>query len=200
MTRRGRHFLQIPGPTNTPDRVLRAMAAPTIDHRGPEFAELGREVLDRTEDRVPDRVAGRDLPGVGQRRVGSVARQHALARRRGAGVRHRRVLEELGRGGAAARPRTSRSCPAPGGAASIPTRSASGSPRDRDHRDQGACSSSTTKPRPASRAACPKSGARWTTRGIRRCCSWTRSRRSARSICATTSGGSTSRSRDRRRG
>jgi len=45
MTRRGRHFLQIPGPTNTPERVLRAMAAPTIDHRGPEFAELGREVL-----------------------------------------------------------------------------------------------------------------------------------------------------------
>ena len=45
MTRRGRHFLQIPGPTNTPDRVLRAMAAPTIDHRGPEFAELGHAVL-----------------------------------------------------------------------------------------------------------------------------------------------------------
>lgn len=46
MIRRGRHFLQIPGPTNTPDRILRAMAAPTIDHRGPEFAALGREVLD----------------------------------------------------------------------------------------------------------------------------------------------------------
>ena len=46
MIRRGRHFLQIPGPTNTPDRILRAMAAPTIDHRGPEFAELGHEVLD----------------------------------------------------------------------------------------------------------------------------------------------------------
>jgi alanine-glyoxylate transaminase/serine-glyoxylate transaminase/serine-pyruvate transaminase len=45
MTRPGRHFLQIPGPTNTPERVLRAMAASTIDHRGPEFAELGREVL-----------------------------------------------------------------------------------------------------------------------------------------------------------
>jgi len=42
----GRHFLQIPGPTNVPDRVLRAIAQPTIDHRGPEFAELGREVLD----------------------------------------------------------------------------------------------------------------------------------------------------------
>jgi alanine-glyoxylate transaminase/serine-glyoxylate transaminase/serine-pyruvate transaminase len=41
----GRHFLQIPGPTNVPDRVLRAMAAPTIDHRGPEFAGLARHVL-----------------------------------------------------------------------------------------------------------------------------------------------------------
>ncbi len=41
----GRHFLQIPGPTNVPDRVLRAMAAPTIDHRGPEFAALGLHVL-----------------------------------------------------------------------------------------------------------------------------------------------------------
>jgi alanine-glyoxylate transaminase/serine-glyoxylate transaminase/serine-pyruvate transaminase len=46
MHRAGRHFLQIPGPTNTPDRVLRALAAPTIDHRGAEFAALGREVLD----------------------------------------------------------------------------------------------------------------------------------------------------------
>ena len=42
----GRHFLQIPGPTNVPDRVLRAIDNPTIDHRGPEFAELGREVLE----------------------------------------------------------------------------------------------------------------------------------------------------------
>ncbi|MDH3670253.1 MAG: aminotransferase class V-fold PLP-dependent enzyme [Gammaproteobacteria bacterium] len=42
----GRHFLQIPGPTNVPDRVLRAMAAPTIDHRGPEFARLTDELLD----------------------------------------------------------------------------------------------------------------------------------------------------------
>jgi alanine-glyoxylate transaminase/serine-glyoxylate transaminase/serine-pyruvate transaminase len=43
--RTGRHFLQIPGPTNVPDRVLRAIAQPTIDHRGPEFGVLGREVL-----------------------------------------------------------------------------------------------------------------------------------------------------------
>jgi alanine-glyoxylate transaminase / serine-glyoxylate transaminase / serine-pyruvate transaminase len=41
----GRHFLQIPGPTNTPLPVLAAIAKPTIDHRGPEFAKLGREVL-----------------------------------------------------------------------------------------------------------------------------------------------------------
>jgi alanine-glyoxylate transaminase/serine-glyoxylate transaminase/serine-pyruvate transaminase len=41
----GRHFLQIPGPTNVPDRVLRAIDQPTIDHRGPEFAQLGKEVL-----------------------------------------------------------------------------------------------------------------------------------------------------------
>jgi alanine-glyoxylate transaminase/serine-glyoxylate transaminase/serine-pyruvate transaminase len=46
MIHTGRHFLQIPGPTNVPDRVLRAMDRPVIDHRGPEFAELGREVLD----------------------------------------------------------------------------------------------------------------------------------------------------------
>ena len=41
----GRHFLQIPGPTNVPDRVLRAIDSPTIDHRGPEFAKLGLDVL-----------------------------------------------------------------------------------------------------------------------------------------------------------
>ena len=42
----GRHFLQIPGPTNVPDRVLRALSRPTIDHRGPEFAELSLDVLE----------------------------------------------------------------------------------------------------------------------------------------------------------
>jgi alanine-glyoxylate transaminase/serine-glyoxylate transaminase/serine-pyruvate transaminase len=43
----GRHFLQIPGPTNVPDRVLRAIDQPTIDHRGPEFARLTLETLQR---------------------------------------------------------------------------------------------------------------------------------------------------------
>ena len=41
----GRHFLQIPGPSPVPDRILRTMSLPTIDHRGPEFAHLGRKVL-----------------------------------------------------------------------------------------------------------------------------------------------------------
>src|SRR5688572_24805582 len=41
----GRHFLQIPGPSPVPDRVLRAMSLPTIDHRGPEFGALGLKVL-----------------------------------------------------------------------------------------------------------------------------------------------------------
>jgi len=46
----GRHFLQIPGPTNTPLPVLAAIAKPTIDHRGPEFGDLGRDVLRRIRD------------------------------------------------------------------------------------------------------------------------------------------------------
>src|ERR1700734_1021646 len=45
----GRHFLQIPGPTPLPDRVLRAMDTPLIDHRGPEFAKLGKDVVAGTK-------------------------------------------------------------------------------------------------------------------------------------------------------
>ncbi|WGF86670.1 pyridoxal-phosphate-dependent aminotransferase family protein [Marinivivus vitaminiproducens] len=44
--RSSRHFLQIPGPSPVPDRVLRAIAMPVIDHRGPTFADLGKEVLE----------------------------------------------------------------------------------------------------------------------------------------------------------
>ncbi len=54
----GRHFLQIPGPTNVPDRILRAMDYPTIDHRGPRFGEIGLKALDgmRTVFRTAGRV------------------------------------------------------------------------------------------------------------------------------------------------
>jgi alanine-glyoxylate transaminase/serine-glyoxylate transaminase/serine-pyruvate transaminase len=44
--RSGRHFLQIPGPTNVPDRILRAIDYPTMDHRGPEFGHLGLEIIE----------------------------------------------------------------------------------------------------------------------------------------------------------
>jgi len=50
MAKSGRHFLQIPGPTNVPDRVLRAISKPTIDHRGPEFAALAKEVFSGLKD------------------------------------------------------------------------------------------------------------------------------------------------------
>lgn len=56
--RSGRHFLQIPGPSNVPDRILRAMDFPTMDHRGPDFADVGRKALEgmksifKTEGRV----------------------------------------------------------------------------------------------------------------------------------------------------
>jgi alanine-glyoxylate transaminase / serine-glyoxylate transaminase / serine-pyruvate transaminase len=46
MIHTGRHILQIPGPTNVPDRILRAIDRPVIDHRGPEFAQLGFEVME----------------------------------------------------------------------------------------------------------------------------------------------------------
>nr|WP_163502273.1 aminotransferase class V-fold PLP-dependent enzyme [Halomonas socia] len=45
----GRHYLQIPGPSPVPDRILRAMSLPTIDHRGPEFGALGRELLSKIQ-------------------------------------------------------------------------------------------------------------------------------------------------------
>jgi len=45
--RAGKHFLQVPGPTNLPDRILRAMDRPAIDHRGPQFAELSKSILER---------------------------------------------------------------------------------------------------------------------------------------------------------
>ena len=47
--RSGRHFLQIPGPTNVPDRVLRAIDRATIDHRGPDFAHMARSLFDRVK-------------------------------------------------------------------------------------------------------------------------------------------------------
>ena len=44
--RSGRHFLHVPGPTNVPERIRRATARPTIDHRGPDFARMGKQILE----------------------------------------------------------------------------------------------------------------------------------------------------------
>ena len=55
--RSGWHFLQIPGPTNVPGRILRAIARPTIDHRGPEFQRLTKDLLERL--RAVFKTAGR---------------------------------------------------------------------------------------------------------------------------------------------
>ena len=69
----GRHFLQIPGPTNVPDRILRAIDRPVIDHRGPEFAALGREVLAEIRP-----ILGTDSPVVIYPSSGSGAWEAAL--------------------------------------------------------------------------------------------------------------------------
>ena len=43
----GKHFLQVPGPTNIPDRILRAIDAPAMDHRGPKFQDLSKRILEK---------------------------------------------------------------------------------------------------------------------------------------------------------
>jgi alanine-glyoxylate transaminase/serine-glyoxylate transaminase/serine-pyruvate transaminase len=68
----GRHFLQIPGPSPVPDRILRAMSLPTIDHRGPEFAALGLKVLATSKrssrPSSPSSFTRRPAPAPGKRR------------------------------------------------------------------------------------------------------------------------------------
>ena len=77
----GRHFLQIPGPTNVPDRVLRAIDRATIDHR-PEFAGT----VQRPQGCIQNEVSCRHLPGFRNRRVGSGACEYPLAGRPGTHV------------------------------------------------------------------------------------------------------------------
>ena len=97
--RSGRHFLQIPGPTNVPDRVLRAMDLPTMDHRSPEFGALGSEVLEGLEVRLSNQRAGDHLSGFRDRRVGSSAREHALAGRQSPHVRDRALRDAVAQDG-----------------------------------------------------------------------------------------------------
>jgi len=67
----GRHFLQIPGPSPVPDRILRAVSLPTIDHRGPEFGVLGKKVISGMQQVFQTRHPVAIYLGVGHGRLGS---------------------------------------------------------------------------------------------------------------------------------
>ena len=71
MLHTGRHFLQIPGPTNVPDRILRAMDRAVIDHRSAEFASLGTEVLEGIAPNFSNRRPRRHLSWFRLGRLGS---------------------------------------------------------------------------------------------------------------------------------
>ena len=82
MSHQGRHFLQIPGPSPVPDRVLRAMDMPVIDHRSSGFAE-GCQKIFKTSG------SGHHFPLAGHRRLGGGDRQYVVAGRQGADGRNR---------------------------------------------------------------------------------------------------------------
>ena len=75
----GRHFLQLPGPTNVPDRVLRAIDKPTMDHRGPAFGEMARALLEDLKKIFQNRESSDHLPGVRDRRLGGGIGEYAVA-------------------------------------------------------------------------------------------------------------------------
>jgi hypothetical protein len=93
----GRHFLQIPGPTNCPLPVLAAIAQPTIDHRGPRFKELAAEVLAgvRAIFKTGEPVVIYPASGTGAWEAALV--NAPLARRCDPDVRDRMVLDACGR-------------------------------------------------------------------------------------------------------
>ena len=119
----GRHFLQTPGPTNLPDRVLRAMDRNAINHRGPEFGALGREVVAKLRRVLPDRTHHRHFPGLRYRRLGSRRLTNTLvARRPRPDQPHRPVLPSVGADGGRASARLVSWKPT---GAAVPTRSPS---------------------------------------------------------------------------
>ena len=165
----GRHFLHIPGPTPLPDRVLRAMDTPIIDHRGPEFAKLAKRVSRRHQDHLQDHQSGHHLHRDRHRRLGSGAGQHAVARRPRADGRDRPVRHAVEEDGREARPQ-----------AGIhhdrlahrrrPEGDRGASARGQGPRDQGGLRRCTTRPRPARSRRSPRSARRSTPPAIRRCC------------------------------
>ena len=196
--RAGRHFLQIPGPTPVPDRILRAMDMPVIDHRGPEFKVLGLKVLAgiKTIFKTASPVFIYPSSGTG-------AWEAALVNTLSPGDKV--LMYETGHFATLwksmatqARPRSRSSSPRTGAAAPTPRPSRRGCARTRGTPSRP-CASSTTRPPRAPPRASTRCAAPSTRPGIRRCSWSTPSPRSPRSTTATTSGASTSRSAARRR-
>ena len=160
---------RFPARPTCPTACCARSTAPTIDHRGPEFQQLGQEVLDGHEAGVQDQAPRRDLPRVGHRRVGSGAREHALARRPRADVRDRPLRHAVARRWRSASGSSPSSSPATGATAPTPRRSKRSLREDQRARRSRRCAWCTTRPRPASRAASAKCARRSTARSIRRC-------------------------------
>ncbi len=197
---RGYHFYQNPGPTNIPDRILRAMDRGTIDFTGAAVQGDFRGVLRRAEAGLQDRRDDPRLCRLRAWRLGGGAGQSVLAGRQGAGRRERLFLAQLGYAGRSFRARgrdpAQRLAPRrrPGQARSA------GCARIASTRSRR-CSWCTTRPRPGSlnddRRAAPRDR-RGAAPGALPAS--TRSRRSARWISAWTNGASTSSSPARRKG
>ena len=203
----GRHFLQIPGPTNVPDRVLRAMSLPTIDHRGPEFGALGKEVLAGMKQGLQDAPSGRHLS---RRRAPARGKRRSSTRCRPG---DRVLMVETGHFAAlwqkmAARLGLETEFHRPGSDPLLPqARLAPRRPAERSRRGCATTASTrsrrsascTTRPRPASLSASPRCARRSTPPAIRRCCMVDTISRSPAPTTATTNGASTSPSAARRR-
>ena len=116
----GRHFLQIPGPTNVPDRVLRAIDMPVLDHRGPEFAALGHEVLAGIQRIFRTKQPVIIYPSSGTGAWEAAHRQHAVAGRHGAHGRDRPVRRRCGATWPSGSGSTSMCCRPTGAAAPTP--------------------------------------------------------------------------------
>ena len=196
----GRHFLQIPGPTALPDRVLRAMDTPIIDHRGPDFAKLAKRCLDGIKT-----IFKTTNPVIIYTATGTGAWEAALVYMLSPGDRVLMVetgqfatlwkvmAEKLGlrpdffhQDRLAHRRR--------------PGRDRGPSAQGHEQGDQGGLRVAQRAPSPAASRPSRRSARRPTPPATRRCCSSTPSPRSPRPTIATTSGASTSPSAARRRG
>ena len=194
----GRHFLHIPGPSPLPDRILRAMDTPIIDHRGPEFQRLAQALPRRHQDHLQDHQSGDHLHRHRHRRLGGGAGQHALRRRPRADGGDRPVRHAVEEDGGEARPQAGvhRDRLAHRRRAEARSRRSCARTARRRSRRSACC---TTRPRPAASRRSPRSARRSTRRAIPHCSWSTPSPRSPRPTIAMTNGAWTSPSAARRR-